>query len=93
MDGVYMTDVRVLLPVLASSLALLATIITVCVCVRKSESCGEKVMEDIWMLIMICTTINLTSIPIKITMKEDPAAAKGFCNQMSWCRSDNIIYC
>ncbi|XP_071538790.1 cell adhesion molecule Dscam2-like isoform X2 [Panulirus ornatus] len=35
MDGVYLTDVRVLLPVVASSLALLATVITVCVCVRK----------------------------------------------------------
>ncbi|XP_069192476.1 cell adhesion molecule Dscam2 isoform X3 [Procambarus clarkii] len=34
-DGVYLTDVRVLLPVVASSLALLATVITVCVCIRK----------------------------------------------------------
>ncbi|XP_068204699.1 cell adhesion molecule Dscam2-like [Palaemon carinicauda] len=35
MKGVYLTDVRVLLPVVASSLALLATVITVCVCIRK----------------------------------------------------------
>ncbi|KAK7084277.1 hypothetical protein SK128_009904 [Halocaridina rubra] len=35
MKSMYLTDVRVLLPVIASSLALLATVITVCVCVRK----------------------------------------------------------
>ncbi|XP_063850704.1 uncharacterized protein LOC135098729 isoform X2 [Scylla paramamosain] len=35
MPGVATTDVRVLLPMVASCLALLAALVTVCVCVRK----------------------------------------------------------